>query len=551
MLRREAEQLQRQMEQMAKNNQQGQQGANGEQSSASSQQQQAGQQNSQHQSGASGQSGSSSSSGQSQQMSASAQSSGQTGAPSSRNRAGQSGAQGESSDQRIQEALSRMNQATEMMRRNSSQQQSAEDARAAAERLREAQNLLAGTQQRLATGKLDSMSRAAAGLTQEERAQSARIDKLANAGGQGNGNDSGSTDLDQMRARLKERDQLAADRQQLSDELSRLQKKMRDAEREMASSQPDVAKKLRGALTEMDESDLGNHVQRTADWLRRGINPNSNGTEGEIARGLSKLNDQLQQAQKTMAQAKPGEAKPGQRGAGQGDQTAALDQVERLRSELEAMARAQGSGNGQRDRNQNGQNSNGLGRNGQPSGRGGNSGGDNAARLNGGPGGNVPNDGRGDVHNAWSGDTRAGGGGWDGSVWGNYDTGNNTPRARGAQQPAPRDASGNPADTERTFDQELRQLRQLRQMVGDNPQAAKEVDELTRQMQHLDPSRFTGNPAMVEQMHREVLSSVDRLELELQHEDAATDARTGRPYTVPAGYQEAVAEYYRRLSKKQ
>jgi hypothetical protein len=88
-------------------------------------------------------------------------------------------------------------------------------------------------------------------------------------------------------------------------------------------------------------------------------------------------------------------------------------------------------------------------------------------------------------------------------------------------------------------------------MIGDDQQAAKDVEALTRQMQNLDPSRFPGNPAMVEQMHREVLSTVDRLELELEHANASTDARTGKPETIPSGYQEQVADYYRRLSKKQ
>ena len=156
---------------------------------------------------------------------------------------------------------------------------------------------------------------------------------------------------------------------------------------------------------------------------------------------------------------------------------------------------------------------------------------------------------RGDVRNGLSGDTRWGGGGVDGTIWGNFDTGNNTPRARGQRQGVPTDASGNPADTERIIDQGMRDLNQLRQMVQDDPQAAKQVEEMEQQMQRLDPSRFPGNPAMVEQMQRELLGSVDRLELQLHHDDAATDARTGKPYTVPAGYQESVADYYRRLSK--
>ncbi len=551
MLRREAEQLQRQMEQMAKNQQQNQPGASQSEGSQSNQED-AGQQSGE---------GTQSASGSPLDDSASARSSSggsQSGSPQSdelRNRNKQTeaerlnGQQRESSDHRIEEALSRLTQATEMMKRNGNVQQ---DARQAAERLREAQDLLAGSQQQLASGKLDSLTREAGRLTQEERAQAGRIDKLAQADDQNGGGDS-TSNLDDAMSRLHERDQLAAGRQQLSDDLSKLQRNMRDTAAEMASNRPDVAKKLRDALTQMDEADLDNHVQRTADWLRSGINPNSNGTESEIARGLSKLNDQLLQAQKAMTQEKPGD-KPGQRGADQPDQTAALDQVERLRSELESMAGAPqdgrigkagqnqdalGQNKGQNDQGgwQRGSDNQQLSRNSQPG---------NGTRAGG------PNDNRGSaVRNGYSGDTHAGGGGWGGTVWGNYDTGNNTPRARGSQQPAPSDASGNPADTERSIQQELRQLRQLQQMVGDDPQATKEVEDLTRQMQNLDPSRFPGNPAMVEQMHREVLSSVDKLELQLQHDGAATDARTGKPDAVPAGYQEQVADYYRRLSKNQ
>jgi hypothetical protein len=500
--------------------------------------------------------------------------------------------------------MDRLHQATEMMRRNdTSSQQSAEDARAAAERLRQAANLLAGTQQKLANGSLDSMASDAGKLSDEERAQKARIDKLANADQQGSSGsaDSSSPDLDSVMARLHERDQLAADRQQLSDDLSQLQRKMRNAAGGMAPDQPDVAKMLRDALSKMDETDLSNYVQRTADWLRRGINPNSNGTEGQIAQGLSKLSQELAQAQQTMAKEKPGDRDFGK---GQGDQTAAINQVERLRGELEAMARAQDGDNGQQGRNgngakgsrdgqqpgglsrngqqpnANGQQASNLSRNGEPgangrpgangqpgrqggwsanpqqlsrnsepgSGRaGGNNPGGNGAQF----GGNQRGGALGDTQGGFSGDTRRGGGAAGGTVWGNYDTGNNTPQSRGQHQPTPTDASGNPADTERSIEQGLRQLRQLRQMVQDDPQAAKDVDELTSKMQHLDPSRFRGNPAMVEAIHSEILSSVDRLELELQHNGEATDARTGKPYAVPAGYQESVADYYRRLSRNE
>ena len=75
-------------------------------------------------------------------------------------------------------------------------------------------------------------------------------------------------------------------RQQLSNDLVAFAEEPSRRRARDGAQQPGVAQKLRDALTEMDDSDLDNHVQRTADWLRSGINPNSNGTESEIAQGL-------------------------------------------------------------------------------------------------------------------------------------------------------------------------------------------------------------------------------------------------------------------------
>lgn len=548
MLRREAEQLQRQMEQLARNGQPGQQGTND--SSA----QQPAQPNSQQQSSSSQAAGQ----GQSASQSSSQQARGQSsGSPS-----------GQSSDQRIDQALNRVQQATDIMRRNGETQQDSDAARQAADRLRDAANLLGGTQQQLASGKVDSLAREANRLTQEEHAQAESINKLASQSDDANGadpsggSDSGNADLQGMMARLRQRDELAQQRQQLSDDLSGLQRNMRDAARETAPNEPAVAQKLRDALTEMDESDLGNHVQRTADWLRRGINPNSNGTENEIAQGLARLSQQLQQAQGTMRQAKPS---PGdQAGA---DQTAALNRLERLRGQLEGFGRGRNGDNtqqaqaGQPDQSRSGQPGNGKpGSDGRLPSANSQAGrpGDSAAGAQPlsrssqrGAGGVQPGDPANRNDGGFSGDTRNGGGGANGTVWGNFDTGNNTPHSRGQRDAAPNDASGNPADTERFLDQRMRDLNQLRQMVRDDPQAAKDVADLTRQMQRLDPSRFPGNPAMVEQMHREILETVDKLELQLEHDGASSQARTGKPDSIPAGYEDSVAEYYRRLSKNQ
>ena len=507
MLRREAEQLQRQLEQMSQNSQQSAQGSSGPSGA---------QQN------------------------------------SSRNPSDRSGQQSSTTDPRIDQALSRLRQATEAMRRgDNSPAQNADAARQAAESMREAQNLLAGSHQQLASGKLDSLAREADQLRQDERTQADRINRLANS----QDDEVNPNDLDALMALRRERDQLAGERQQLSDGLSALQRNLRDAARTMAPNEPGVAQKLRDALTEMDDADLENRVQRTADRLRRGVNPNANGTESEIAQGLDKLSRRLQQAQAGM-----GREKPGAPGAVQGDQSALLNQVERLRQQVEAMSRSQNGGTPSKGNqpatqhwNPNGQ----LSRNGQP--------GSNSRAADGAPPGLSPNRpaGRGDdatpfggdlgnqLRNGAGEDTRYGGrGGADSPVWNNINTGNN--RYAQPRQPglAPNDASGNPADAERTYQQEIRQLSRLRQMEQGDSQTAKDVTELTRKMQHLDPSRFPGNPAIVEQMHSEVLSSLDKLELELERAGAPPEARTDKPKAVPLGYQDAVADYYKRLSSQ-
>ena len=61
-------------------------------------------------------------------------------------------------------------------------------------------------------------------------------------------------------ARVRERNRLAAERQELSNDLSKLQKNLRDTARETAANQPGVSQKLRQALTDVDQSDLDNHV---------------------------------------------------------------------------------------------------------------------------------------------------------------------------------------------------------------------------------------------------------------------------------------------------
>jgi hypothetical protein len=574
MLRREAEQLQRDMEQM-----QGQQGQQGGQQSAGK--------------GGSGQ-GKASQSQQAQSGSA------QSGSAQNGSQSGADSKDG-GTDPRVQQALNRLRAANEEMRRAGGQpeagQQSPEQARRAAEQLREATNLLGGAQKEQASGKLDSLSREAGRLTKEESAQADRIRSLAS-----HQDDAEEPTPAQMAARAQERNKLAQDRQQLSDDLSHLEKGLRDSARQLAPNQPGTSSKLRDALSEMDQSDLGNRVQRTADWLRRGINPNSNGTESEIASGLKKLNDQVRQAEQGMG-AEPNDHDK----TSESTQTAALDHVDRLRSEIQGLSAGrgqggqrqgqgnqqgqgtqrgqgnqQGQGNRQGQGTQQGQGNQQQGQGGQPGqqgqagargqGQGGQQGGGSQSGGQQGNGqGGQQNGGvqagsqqaygqggqrgvrGGDRQDGYSGDIGNGSpqGGGGGVVNYNVNTGNNKfdQTQRRANPPG---NTLNPADSERIIRQGLQELNQLRQSAKNDPAALREIQDLVKEMQQLDPSRFPGNPEMVEQLHTQVLNDVDKLELQIRRntDDPHTgQVRTSKTPTVPAGYQDAVAEYYRQLGK--
>src|SRR3984885_4633472 len=257
--------------------------------------------------------------------------------------AGQSSSSGGSaSDPRVQQALNQMRQANDDMRRaNSDGQQGQADARRAAQRLRDATNLLGGTQRQQNSGRLDSLAQEAQRLANEQRGQSDRIRDLSQ---QAAGGDPGA------QSTYSAVQSLADDRQKLADDLARLESQMRDAVRDLASGNHAAASKLRDALRQADQSNLDSRVQRSADMLRRGTDPDRNGSEGQIASDLDQLNQQTRDAQQALGD-----------GTQPGDSQNALDQVQTLRDRLQALDRNSNPGArnspGNRGGQQNGQQS--------------------------------------------------------------------------------------------------------------------------------------------------------------------------------------------------
>ncbi len=397
---------------------------------------------------------------------------------------------------RIGQALDQLRQAEDDMRRAVDQGDDA-GARRAAERLREALQALGGIQQQETQGQLAALRRQADRLAAEEHSQAARLQALARRSPPGlnefGGGPSDLSPIPSLTGGPGEAQAMIDDRQSLADDLGRLEARMRDAERDTLPRSRTAASKIRDALGDLDESQTQALLQRSADQMRLGYVASAASTEGDIESSLQQLSRELGEAAEALARGEP----PAQD---------ALDDVERLRDRLAAL---------------------------DPDlqGRAGRAG--DAAGI--------------------AGPVTAAGGGAGGFVNGAWNAGSNGPYGgRAAAPAAATPPSVSTADAEQSYRAGLTELSQLRRAVGNDEERRREVDELIRSMQHLDPRRFPGNPAMVEELYGRVLSDVDRLELQLRRqtgEEPGAEVRSDRPQTMPSGYQDAVAEYYRRLSK--
>jgi len=578
MLRREAEELQRQMERLSR----GQQGQQGQQ-----QQSQSGQQGQQGQMGQQGQQGSRGQQGQSGQ---------QSGQSSQQQQAGQRGQQGNEQQQaqqqgrpqvsrnraadqidpRVERALERLKQATEDMRQASSaqagQEQSAAgneaEARRAAERLREAADSLSGMRRQDTGNRMDRIAERAEALASQQR-------DLTNKLRQAFGNPAAQAQqMQNPGASRKQNEELAGQRQGMADELARLEKEMQETARSMASSERPAATKLREALGDMQQNELGLRLKYSADAIRNGMGQYAYLREQPVTQMLEKLRDQVKEAQRMLGQG--GKEDPKKQGL-----ESALDRVERMRQQMQAAGRQGGQQQGQGQRagegkRGEGQSGEGQGQNQQSQGQQGEGqrgqGQQSASRQSGSQQGQGQRgqSGQGNQGGQQPGSAAAGGqggqqsgqaqGGNDGfrtSSGGARGQGNNDSAMNDGSYsptaPGNRGQAADPRAVEQAFREGMRDLQSMRsQLSGESPELAREVNDMIRELQRLDPARFKGNPELVEQLRSQVLAGLEQIELQLRRQlddKNAGQVRSTVARPVPPGYQEPVAEYFRRLSK--
>jgi hypothetical protein len=447
MLRREAEKLQRQMEQLTR-------GDSPQQQSSSSQQ------------GQQGQSGQQSQSSQSNSQQQQQQQQQRTGA---------------TSDPRLQQALDRLARATEDMRQAENQQggnsdQSNAGQQRASQRLQEAHDILNGMQRQNASQQLDDMAQKAGQLAQHQSDFQNRL-RQSFAGGNQPG------ESQQQAARM------ATEKEQMADQLKRLEQQMGETARSLAGAQNPVSSKLRDALSEAEQNEIEMRMRRAAEWIRQGQGMQTWVRESSVTMGLNRLHDQLQQAQAGIEQ----QGEPGKGAGDKADIEKALAQLEGMRNRMQQLTQGQGNSG----KSQPGQGQPGQGQEGQTQ--------SNGTESNGAPYGGVGNRG-------------------------------------GSGETAPHNGM------EQGYRESVRDMGQLRDFIRTHPEYSGEVLQLLHAM---NPA-YANDAELSQRIGREVIPQMERLELELrrQLDDKNSDqVRSAGAEHLPPGYSDAIAEYFRKLSK--
>jgi FtsZ-binding cell division protein ZapB/predicted component of type VI protein secretion system len=423
---------------------------------------------------------------------------------------GQQGQQGRQSSggqsSALNRAIERLTEAARDMQnagnpQNQGTPQSEAESRRAAERLREAREMLAGERRQQAGEQVEDLARKTQQLAEEQRNFEQRMREALGSmvqDGQGAQSRPGRPGLLQPGTSRRQTEPLQTEEKKLIEDLTQIEKDMQQAARDMASTQPSVSNKLRDALAEAQKQDLGMKMGWSVEVMRQGYAPYALTRQPAVTEGLNQLRDRVREAQGALNREQ----------SGGNDLEAALGRAERLREQLQQLKR-QGQG---RQGNQQGQQQPG-GQQPSPTGT------PNGAQ----PGGETP-------------ETAEGRGGTGSQAFGG--PGLNRAYAEGALREGIRDLA--------QLDQMLRGNREVPHEIS------RDVQDLMRQMQGVDPRLLAARPERLDQIVDSLMSGVEEIELKLRrladNDQTTGNVRSGASQPPPPGYAEAVAEYFRRLA---
>jgi hypothetical protein len=105
----------------------------------------------------------------------------------------------------------------------------------------------------------------------------------------------------------------------------------------------------------------------------------------------------------------------------------------------------------------------------------------------------------------------------------------------------------------RSYDEASRDINRLEGAVRDNPDMLRQLRDVGALLPALDPNRYpNGMGRDLEQLFKQAMAGIEQVEVQLRRkveEQNGGSIRSATPQPPPPGYADAVADYFRRLSK--
>ena len=449
--------------------------------------------------------------------------------------AGSSSAQPKGGQQNQQQMSGAAGQQQPMQGQQGAGQQSSQataDARRAAEHLADAQSLLNGMRKQQSASQLGDLADRAERLADQQRDFANRLRKEFGAQALGQPSMRGGGDP-------KTQEQMAAEKEKMASDLDKLESDMKKASRDLASTQPDASARVRDGLSEIQQNEAKRRMQSAAQWIRRGQGGMMVPSEAPVTQALDKVADDLKQAQNSL--------RNGGQGQAGNDLERSLARVERMRAQMERMGGQQQGGQQQGGQQQGGQQQGGqqAGQQqggqqsgGQQPGGGQQGGGQQQGQQGGQQGGGVQRGG-----NQYGGGSPQGGA--------NRQYGQGMRFGRYMPEGVYDNPLQRPVDPSEAVRNDARDLNDMKQLFKDNPDVQKEIADVEREIQKLSFGDIA-SPELQQRINRVVLPNLQALEVKLRRqveEQGGGQVRSGATDKVPAGFSDAVAEYFRKLSK--
>lgn len=354
------------------------------------------------------------------------------------------------------------------------------------------------------------------------------------------------------------------------EDVSKLEGDLHEAARQMTSTEPASAKKLKQAALSIRDERIGDQMTEGGIFMQRGWFPQAETREKGVQRDLQRMSKMVEDAQQALGEGKAADPSEKLQQA-QNELGSLIENLESLKQRAEAAQRGEEGERGEQGQRQGqDQQSSEPGQQGQQGKEGDQQGeqgkqGEGESEQGRQPGQN----GRPGQQGERQGQGQPGETGRESNQSGGHNPGSaDKPSQQSPADDQPRSGregfaisagglSNNTGIDPRQIGRELREregdLRDIRGLLGESPDMLRDANELLRYLSKLNAERLFSDPEEIARLRSQIIDGLHQLELEINQallESSGQRVRFADPEEVPPQFRRQVEDYYRSLATK-